>query len=76
MGDPDGNTVEVYVNTPWYIPQPGNVPLDLNQPDEVIEAETRARCLADPAYQSMADWGADLEVSLTPGQIADAPHES
>ena len=46
--DPEGNTVEVYVNTPWYVPQPGNVPLDLDQPDDVIEAGTKARCLADP----------------------------
>ena len=72
MDDPEGNTVEVYVNTPWYVPQPGNVPLDLDQPDDVIEAGTKARCLADPAYRPMADWGADLEASLTSATTTEA----
>ena len=31
--DPEGNTVEVYVDTPWYVPQPFGHPLDLTKDD-------------------------------------------
>jgi catechol 2,3-dioxygenase len=54
--DPEGNTVEVYLDTPWYIPQPHGDPLDLDQPDERIWAETEAACRADPGFAPVEDW--------------------
>lgn len=48
--DPEGNTVEVYLDTPWYVPQPHGDPLDIDQPDDVIWAETERRVKADPGY--------------------------
>ena len=33
--DPDGNNLELFVDTDWYFPQPFVVPLDLSQPDDV-----------------------------------------
>jgi catechol 2,3-dioxygenase len=54
--DPEGNTVEVYVDTPWYIPQPHGTPLDLEKSDEEIWAETEAACRADPLFQPVEQW--------------------
>lgn len=56
FSDLEDNTVEVYLDTPWYVPQPHGDPLDLEQPDEVIWAETEAICRADPAFMPVADW--------------------
>ena len=56
--DLEGNTIEVYLDTPWYVPQPHGDPLDLDQPDERIWADTEAACRADPAFQPVQQWAA------------------
>jgi catechol 2,3-dioxygenase-like lactoylglutathione lyase family enzyme len=54
--DPEGNTVEVYLDTPWYIPQPHGDPLDLDKSDDELWAETEAACRADPCFMPAVDW--------------------
>ena len=56
--DLEGNTIEVYLDTPWYIPQPHGDPLDLDQPDEQIWAQTEAACRADPGFEPAEQWSA------------------
>ena len=56
--DLEGNTIEVYLDTPWYIPQPHGDPLDLDQPDEQIWAQTEAACRADPGFEPVGQWAA------------------
>jgi catechol 2,3-dioxygenase len=56
--DLEANTIEVYLDTPWYVPQPHGDPLDLEQPDERIWAQTEAACRADPGFQPVQDWAA------------------
>ncbi len=58
FADLEGNTVEVYLDTPWYVPQPHGDPLDLGKPDEEIWAETEAICRADPGFVPVATWQA------------------
>lgn len=50
--DPEGNGVEVYLDTPWQIPQPHGDPLDLSKSDEEIYRETEAICRADPGFMT------------------------
>lgn len=64
VNDPEGNPVELYVTTPWYVPQPCAEPLDLSEADDVIVARTEGRCCADPHYRPMAEWTADMHRSL------------
>ena len=40
--DPEGNTVEAYLDTPFHVPQPHGKPLDLAKSDEQILRETEA----------------------------------
>ena len=54
--DIEGNLVEVYLDTPWYVTQPHGDPLDLELPDERIWAETEARCRADPTFMPIEAW--------------------
>jgi catechol 2,3-dioxygenase len=60
FADLEENTVEVYLDTPWYVPQPHGDPLDLSRPDEEIWAETEAICRADPGFVPVAQWMAQF----------------
>jgi catechol 2,3-dioxygenase len=51
--DPEGNTVEAYLDTPFHVPQPHGEPLDLSKSDEEILRETEASCRADPGFMMM-----------------------
>ena len=54
--DPEGNVIEVYLDSPFHVPQPHGQPLDLGKPDAQILAETEAACRADPGFLPRAEW--------------------
>jgi catechol 2,3-dioxygenase len=56
FGDPEGNTVEVYLDTPFHVPQPHGDPLDLDMSDEAILRATEAACRKDPGFMLRADY--------------------
>ena len=62
--DPEGNRVELFVDTPWYVMQPLRIPMDMSLSDKELWrwAENNARGL--PGYQPVADWSADLAKRL------------
>ena len=60
MLDPEGNTVEVYIDTPFYVSQPHGDPLDLAKSDEEILRETEAVCRRDPSFKLLHDWQAEF----------------
>lgn len=53
---PEENTVEVYLDTPWYVSQPHGDPLDLDRRDEEIWAETERIVRADPSFMPAGEW--------------------
>jgi len=54
--DPEENTIEVYLDTPWYVPQPHGDPLDLDRTDAEIWAETERICRDDPGFLPVEEW--------------------
>ena len=58
--DPEGNRVELFVDTPWYTPQPCREPLDLTKPVEQIMKETEAYCRSRPGFATHAAWQREL----------------
>lgn len=56
FSDPEGNTVEVYLDTPWYVAQPHGDPLELEQDDQTIWAETERIVRADPTFMTVEEW--------------------
>jgi catechol 2,3-dioxygenase len=58
FADPEGNTVEAYLDTPFHVPQPHGDPLDLRKSDEEILRETEAACRADPGFMLIGDYQA------------------
>ena len=63
--DPEGNRLEVYTDTPWYVTQPFGQPLDLTQPVGAIMAGTEAMVRADPSYCLLSEWSRRLAEKLT-----------
>jgi catechol 2,3-dioxygenase len=63
--DPEGNTVEAYLDTPFHVPQPHGEPLDLTKSNDEILRETEASCRADPGFMMMGEFQRALADRLT-----------
>ena len=59
--DPEGNRVEILTGTPWYVPQPIRMPVDISLPDDQLWASVEAACRAVPGFKSRETWEADIE---------------
>lgn len=58
--DIEGNPMELYVDSPWYTPQPCGDPFDLSQSDDEIYRQTEAMCRARPDFEPAETWRARL----------------
>jgi catechol 2,3-dioxygenase-like lactoylglutathione lyase family enzyme len=58
--DPEGNRIELFVDTPWYVDQPMRIPMDMSLADDALWdwAEKTARAL--PGYKPVEQWRAEL----------------
>ena len=54
--DPEGNRLEAFMDTPWYINQPHRHEIDFTLSDEEIYAASEAHAKADPTFQPIEDW--------------------
>jgi catechol-2,3-dioxygenase len=68
--DPEGNRLEIYTPTRWYVSQPWRVALDLDEPDEVIRAQTLKLIEETATWQPAETWQQELAARL--GQEAGA----
>jgi catechol 2,3-dioxygenase len=64
--DPEGNRVELFVDTPWHTPQPFAEPFDIEAPEAEIVRATEAICRNRPGFSSRADWRAAQVARMTP----------
>jgi len=64
--DPEGNNIEFFVDSDWYIAQPFLVPLDFAKSDEEILEDTRVMCERSPGFQPYGDWRARIARQMTP----------
>ena len=55
LADPEGNRIELFAQTPWYMP-PVSVPLDLALSDEEIFAKTELMVKASPGHMTRSEW--------------------
>jgi catechol 2,3-dioxygenase-like lactoylglutathione lyase family enzyme len=56
FADPEGNRVEVFVDTPWHTPQPLAEPFDIEAPAATILAQTEALCRSRPGFATRSAW--------------------
>jgi catechol 2,3-dioxygenase len=58
--DPEGNRIEMFCDTPWYIPQPCGFAIDLDKSEDQLYRETEAYCREQPGFKPMEEWRADI----------------
>ncbi len=64
--DPEGNNLEFFVDSAWYITQPFLIPLDFNQSNAEIVAQTQALCESSEGFEPYSDWRARVARRMTP----------
>ena len=50
--DPEGNTIELFVRTDWYVPPHATTGLDLSQPEELIFQQTEIMAKDTPGSKT------------------------
>lgn len=56
--DPEDNMIEIYLDAPFYVPQPQGMPLDLSLSDEEILRHTEREFGTHEGFTSRDDWRA------------------
>jgi catechol 2,3-dioxygenase len=64
--DPEGNNLEFFVDTEWYIKQPFLIPLDLSKTDDELARQTKAMCETSEGYEPYGDWRRRIAARMTP----------
>ena len=62
--DPEGNRIELYAVSPWFVNQPWGKPLDLTEPVETIMEKTWALVKDDPTLRPMEQWIAETDARI------------
>ena len=63
--DPEGNRVEIYAGSPWYVNQPYQQPLDLTAPAEEIRASTEVMVSNEASFLPHDTWQQGLSKRLS-----------
>src|ERR1700724_3512681 len=58
--DPEGNQIEMFCDTPWYVPQPLGFKIDLDKPADELFAETEAFCRDKDGFMPIEEWRAEI----------------
>ena len=64
--DPEGNRIEVYLDSPWHVPQPHGDELNLEISDEDILKTTLEAIKDDPGFMPREEFEAELKRKLAP----------
>jgi catechol 2,3-dioxygenase len=62
--DPEGNTVEAYLDTPFHVPQPHGASFDLQASDDEIMRWTEAHCRENAGFMMIDDYKAKMRAKL------------
>ena len=58
--DPEGNRIELFVDTPLYVQQPLRVPMDMTLPDRELWAWAEAEARKLPGFKPVEQWRAEM----------------
>ena len=64
--DPEGNGLEIYLDTPWYVSQPHGKPFDLSKSDAEIYQLTENMIRDNPSFTPQSEWQASMLKKLNP----------
>jgi catechol-2,3-dioxygenase len=66
--DPEGNRLEIFCDTQWYISQPCIEDLDLSLPADQIRAKSDAFCRAAPGFKPIEEYQAEVARKIAAGR--------
>jgi len=59
--DPEKNRIEFYMHTPWHVPQPYRIAVDLSLADASLWAQIEKHVRATPGFMPREEWIAEME---------------
>jgi catechol 2,3-dioxygenase len=62
--DPEGNRIELFVDTPWYVEQPVRVPMDMKLPHAELWAWAERDARQRPGFKPVDEWRSALRKKL------------
>lgn len=62
--DPEGNRVEVFADSDWYIAQPIKKQLDLAMSEEQIRKRTLEFCRNQPGFRPIEEWRNEMRLEM------------
>lgn len=66
--DPEGNRIEVFTDTEWYIAQPFKEYLDFNRTEQEIRDHTRDYCRTREGFKPIKQWRAEMRALMQPAK--------
>ena len=66
--DPEGNRIEVFMDTPWYCYQPLREAIDFDTSDEQVMAQAEAIARRTPRFMPRAEWRAEMQARINRDQ--------
>jgi catechol 2,3-dioxygenase-like lactoylglutathione lyase family enzyme len=64
FADPEGNRIELFIDTPWAITQPTRFPLDLSLSDDDLWQEIEAHARRQPGFRPIEEFQAEIAKKL------------
>ena len=58
--DPEGNRVELLIDTPWHVPQPYRIPVNLSMPDKDLWGFIEQKARATPGFKMRTEWQTEI----------------
>ena len=58
--DPEGNRIEIFVDTPWYVSQPLRVPMPIELPEDELLAWAERHARGLPGFRPRAQWRSEM----------------
>ena len=58
--DPEGNRIELFVDTPWYCHQPVRMPMDMKMPDGELWRWAEREARKQPDFKPVEEWQAEV----------------
>ena len=65
--DPEGNRIELFVDTPWYVKQPLRLPMDMRLSDDELWAWAEREAKKQPGFQPVEQWRAEVSRRMNSG---------
>jgi catechol-2,3-dioxygenase len=62
--DPEGNRIELFIDTPWYVQQPLRVPMDMRMSDAELWRWAESEARRQPGFRPVEEWRRDLKEKL------------